>query len=64
MIAVGLFIGGVVEYLLIKGKFYDQMVKAKTNDVDNAWAEISSDEEKKKVVLQLEERYQQVKNKS
>lgn len=64
VIGVGLLLGGVVEYLLIRGKFYDQMIKSKSNDIDNAWAELSEDEEKKNMILEIEKRYQKVKNKS
>lgn len=58
VMAVGLVSGAVIEGLLIRGKFYDQMRNAKSRDIDKDWE--AMDAEGKRVVLELEERYRKL----
>ena len=62
IMAVGLMVGGVVEGLLIRGGFYDQMRKARASHLDADWAEMTPEEKRK--VLELEERFRRIKEKS
>ena len=61
VITVGLAMGGMVEALLIKGGFYDQMRSARAQHLDTDWAAMT--EQEKIEVLKLEERYRQIKAK-
>lgn len=58
---VGLTLGSAVEALLIRGGFYDQMRSARAAHLDADWAEMN--EEEKRKVLELEERFRSIKNK-
>ena len=59
IMATGVLVGGAVEALLIRGGFYDQMRKARAQHLDADWAEM--DDEQKRQVLELEQRFRAVK---
>lgn len=60
VMAVGLASGALIEGLLIKGRFYEQMKSARARDLDRDWAEL--DEQSKAAVLRIEQRYRKVKS--
>ena len=60
--AVGLVLGGIMEALLIRGGFYDQMRRARADHLEEDWQELGEDG--RRAVMEVERRYRQIKEKN
>lgn len=64
VIAVGLTFGGLLEYGLIQGKFYDQMRNSRANHLAEDWDALEKDPHARAKVVAVETRYREIINSS